>query len=157
MRVRTFMPSEHPVRYLVGSDMYCTFIDLALLDWNLGQFYTDKRLTNHDDPSLPILEGMEALATRAGITLGEVDQEIQATNAVMGRAGAVTCLSTTKWAYRYGRLPERRAVRRVRPGYTVPPFPRAEKPQAGYSREDESQNIASSHQTARSWSRARST
>lgn len=87
-------------RYVVGTDIGGTFTDLVLLDRETGRIHVEKVLSNHDDPSLPIIQGVTSLVSNAQILMEDIGQIIHATtlatNALIERRGAVTGLISTR-------------------------------------------------------------
>lgn len=85
-------------RIRLGADIGGTFTDLVL-EIDTDQFST-KRLTTYDAPERAILEGVEEVCSKAGISPDQIDQIIHgttlATNALIERRGARTALITTK-------------------------------------------------------------
>src|SRR5205807_1058304 len=84
----------------VGLDIGGTFTDFVLYDAEQHRVSLYKCLTTPDDPSIAALEGLEALAAEAGITLGDVAEIVHGTtlvtNAIIERRGAQLGLLTTQ-------------------------------------------------------------
>lgn len=91
---------ESKGRYVVGTDIGGTFTDLVMLDRESDKIYVEKVLTNHDDPSLSISEGLDLLTITAHASMDEIDRIIHATtlatNALIEKRGAITALISTK-------------------------------------------------------------
>ncbi len=87
------------MRYRLGVDIGGTFTDIALLDEQAGAFWTHKQLTTPDDPARAVLEGVEAILTRVGVPIEQVDWFAHGTtlvtNAVIERRGARTGMLVT--------------------------------------------------------------
>lgn len=81
----------------LGADIGGTFTDIALEC--RGQMFTTKVLTNYTAPEQSILDGIDIVTHKAGITLADLDIVIHgttlATNALIERRGARTALVTT--------------------------------------------------------------
>jgi N-methylhydantoinase A len=80
-------------RYLAGADVGGTFTDLALYDAQARTLTLNKLLTTPDDPARAILEGLAAMAARAGQV---VHGTTLVTNALIERRGAPVGLITTE-------------------------------------------------------------
>ncbi len=80
-------------RYLAGADVGGTFTDLALYDAQTRTLTLNKLLTTPDDPARAILEGLAAMAARAGQV---VHGTTLVTNALIERRGAPVGLITTE-------------------------------------------------------------
>lgn len=87
-------------RYRLGVDIGGTFTDFAVVDDASGAVSVNKCLTTPHDPSEAIMNGMEALLAREGISASQIDVLVQgttlATNALIERKGAKTGLITTQ-------------------------------------------------------------
>jgi N-methylhydantoinase A len=85
---------------IIGIDIGGTFTDFALLDPASGALYIGKRLTTPDDPGRALLEGMDELCRRAGITHADLERVSHATtlvtNAIIERKGSPTGLLVTE-------------------------------------------------------------
>ncbi len=83
--------------FRLGVDIGGTFTDVVLE--TPGGLVSTKVLTTYDAPENAILEGIRAVADKAGVSVGEVGQIIHgttlATNALIERRGAKTALITT--------------------------------------------------------------
>jgi len=75
----------------LGVDIGGTFTDFALID-AAGRATIHKRLTTPADPSLAVLEGAEAVAREAGLSVGDLGEIVHGTtlvtNALIERRGA---------------------------------------------------------------------
>ena len=87
-------------RTIVGVDIGGTFTDFALVDPDSGALFIGKQLTTPDDPSRALLEGIDALCRRAGVSCATLDRICHATtlvtNAIIERKGARTGLLVTE-------------------------------------------------------------
>ena len=92
-----------PGSYTIGIDVGGTFTDLFL--WaDTGDVETHKVLSTPGDPSVGVLAGLSALATRRGVALSELCARTRrivhgttvTTNATLTRSGARTGLLTTE-------------------------------------------------------------
>ena len=96
------MPFDPPtaLRYRIGFDIGGTFTDFILHDGESGTIRLHKCLTTPADPSVGALEGLEALASAAGISLAQIGELVHGTtlvtNAIIERRGARLGLLTTK-------------------------------------------------------------
>ena len=83
----------------VGVDVGGTFTDLILVDEEEGRITVDKVPSTPDDPSRSVVEGVQALCTKAGVALGDVDNLLHgttvATNIVLTHTGAEAGMITT--------------------------------------------------------------
>jgi len=86
--------------YRIGVDIGGTFTDFALLDDRSGSIVVHKQLTTPADPSVSVLDGIDALLARAGASIGEVRGIVHGmtlvTNAVLERKGARTGMLVTR-------------------------------------------------------------
>ena len=84
----------------IGIDVGGTFTDFALFDDTTGQIRIGKRLTTPHDPSIAVLEGVEAIAATAGIGIDALGEAIHATtiatNTVIQRKGGRTAMLVTE-------------------------------------------------------------
>ena len=82
----------------LGVDIGGTFTDVVLE--KDGQTFSTKVLTTYAAPEDAIIDGMQQVCAKAGITPGQIDQIIHgttlATNALIERRGAKTALITTE-------------------------------------------------------------
>ncbi|MEH6646922.1 hydantoinase/oxoprolinase family protein [Sulfitobacter sp.] len=82
----------------LGVDIGGTFTDVVLE--TRGESFSTKVLTKYDAPEQAILDGMQAVCAKAGITPHDITQIIHgttlATNALIERRGAKTALITTE-------------------------------------------------------------
>ena len=82
----------------IGADVGGTFTDIVL-ERRDGSYVSTKVLTTHDAPEIGILDGIERIVAREGVSLTDVTQIIHgttlATNALIERRGARTALVTT--------------------------------------------------------------
>ena len=85
--------------YVVGIDIGGTFTDFVAYDPKSSILYSEKILTTSDRPADAVLQGLESLASKYGISLEKVSRihhaTTLATNAVIERKGATTGLLTT--------------------------------------------------------------
>ena len=83
----------------IGADVGGTFTDIVAERAD-GSHASLKLLTTHDAPERAVLEGIARIADETGIAVADVDQIIHgttlATNALIQRSGARTCLVTTE-------------------------------------------------------------
>jgi len=83
----------------VGVDVGGTFTDLILVDEEEGRITVDKVPSTPDDPSRSVVEGVQALCTKAGVALADVDNLLHgttvATNIVLTHSGAEAGMITT--------------------------------------------------------------
>ncbi len=88
--------TSHSIR--LGVDIGGTFTDVVLE--KDGQTFSTKVLTTYAAPENAIIDGMQQVCAKAGITPGQIDQIIHgttlATNALIERRGAKTALITTE-------------------------------------------------------------
>ena len=86
--------------YRIGIDVGGTFTDFALLDQNTGKISIGKTLTSVADPSIAVLEGIDAMMETGGFEGCSLEQAIHATtiatNTVIQRNGLPTALVTTE-------------------------------------------------------------
>ena len=84
----------------IGVDVGGTFTDLILVDEETGRIAVDKVASTPDDPSRAVVEGVEQLCAKAGVSLGEVDNLLHgttvATNIVLTHSGAEVGMLTTE-------------------------------------------------------------
>jgi N-methylhydantoinase A len=87
-------------RYRIGVDIGGTFTDFALFDDATGTVATHKCLTTPEDPALAVIEGINTLASEAGISVAEVAAVVHGTtlvtNALIERRGAPTAMLVTR-------------------------------------------------------------
>jgi N-methylhydantoinase A len=88
------------VTHRISIDVGGTFTDFALFDDATGQIRIGKRLTTPHDPSIAVLEGVEAIAQAGGIGIDALGEAIHATtiatNTVIQRKGRPTAMLTTE-------------------------------------------------------------
>jgi N-methylhydantoinase A len=86
--------------YRIGVDIGGTFTDLALFDDDGGEALTHKLLTTPADPAEAVIEGVCAIAEKAGIQVAAIDAVAHGTtlvtNAVIERKGTPTALVVTE-------------------------------------------------------------
>lgn len=86
--------------YRLGVDVGGTFTDLLLFDQDSGTFWRHKTPSTPHDSSEGILNGVEAICAKAGITQGDIDYFLHgttvATNAVLMGKGARVGLIVTE-------------------------------------------------------------
>src|SRR5687768_6266119 len=86
--------------YRVGIDVGGTFTDFALYDDRSGALHLGKVLTTPQDPSIAVLSGLDDLARKIDIGIGDLKDAIHATtiatNTVITRTGPLTGLLTTE-------------------------------------------------------------
>ena len=86
--------------YRLGVDIGGTFTDFALVNDASGAVSVNKCLTSPYDPSEAIMDGVQALLTREGVSASQIGVVVQgttlATNAIIERKGAKTGLITTQ-------------------------------------------------------------
>jgi N-methylhydantoinase A len=86
--------------YRIGVDIGGTFTDFVLVDEQTGAMTFAKHLTTPADPSRCVVDGVQDLASAAGVPLGAVLGVVHgttlATNAVIERRGALTGMITTR-------------------------------------------------------------
>ena len=87
-------------RYRIGVDVGGTFTDFHVLDDETGAVFTGKRPSTPNNPARAIIEGLEALASRHGIGLGELRRlshgTTVGTNALIQRRGGRVAMVTTR-------------------------------------------------------------
>jgi N-methylhydantoinase A len=87
-------------RYRAGVDIGGTFTDLLLLDERTGEMIIGKILTTPGDPSVAVIQGLQALLTERQLDPTAVSATIHGTtlitNAIIERKGAKTGLITTQ-------------------------------------------------------------
>ncbi|HXH08542.1 MAG TPA: hydantoinase/oxoprolinase family protein [Alphaproteobacteria bacterium] len=87
-------------RYRAGVDIGGTFTDLLLLDQHTGEMIIGKILTTPGDPSVAVLQGLQALLQERRLDPASVAATIHGTtlitNAIIERKGARTGLITTQ-------------------------------------------------------------
>ncbi|MGE0314289.1 MAG: hydantoinase/oxoprolinase family protein [Lautropia sp.] len=92
--------SRRGARCRIGVDVGGTFTDLALYDEAAGEMHVRKILSTPADPSIAVLQGLDELVARAGLSVAALAEAIHATtvatNAVIQRNGPATGLLTTK-------------------------------------------------------------
>jgi N-methylhydantoinase A len=86
--------------FRVGIDVGGTFTDFALTDDANGVLRMGKVLTTPEDPSLGVLQGLDAMAADAGVAVADIAEAVHATtiatNTVIQRNGPATALLTTE-------------------------------------------------------------
>ena len=86
--------------YSLGIDIGGTFTDVVIYDHGAGTQASRKVLTTHDDPSLAVMRGVEAILESQPIERSRIERVVHATtlfsNAVIERKGATTGLLTTE-------------------------------------------------------------
>ncbi len=84
----------------IGVDVGGTFTDLILVDEEAGRVTVDKIASTPDDPARGVVEGIERLCRKAGVTLAEVDNLLHgttvATNITLTHTGAEVGMITTE-------------------------------------------------------------
>ncbi len=89
-----------PQPYRVGVDIGGTFTDFALFDDSTGLVHTHKQLTTPADPSVAVIEGVHAVAGRAGVAVADLAAVVHGTtlvtNAIIERRGARTAMLVTR-------------------------------------------------------------
>jgi N-methylhydantoinase A len=87
-------------RYRAGVDIGGTFTDLLLLDEHTGETIIGKILTTPGDPSVAVIQGLQALLQERQLPPASVSATIHGTtlitNAIIERKGAKTGLITTQ-------------------------------------------------------------
>jgi N-methylhydantoinase A len=87
-------------RYRAGVDIGGTFTDLLLLDEHTGEMIIGKILTTPGDPSVAVIQGLQALLAERQLDPAAVAATIHGTtlitNAIIERKGAKTGLITTQ-------------------------------------------------------------
>ena len=87
-------------RYRAGVDIGGTFTDLLLLDERTGEMIIGKILTTPGDPSVAVIQGLQALLAERHLDPAAVSATIHGTtlitNAIIERKGAKTGLITTQ-------------------------------------------------------------
>ena len=87
-------------RYRIGVDVGGTFTDFYALDETRGAVHTGKRPSTPDNPARAIIEGLQELAARHGIDLGELRRlshgTTVGTNALIQRRGGRVAMVTTR-------------------------------------------------------------
>jgi N-methylhydantoinase A len=87
-------------RYRAGVDIGGTFTDLLLLDEHTGETIIDKILTTPGDPSVAVIQGLQALLAERQLDPAAISATIHGTtlitNAIIERKGAKTGLITTQ-------------------------------------------------------------
>lgn len=87
-------------RYRAGVDIGGTFTDLLLLDQHTGEMIIGKILTTPGDPSVAVIQGLQALLTERQLDPAAVSATIHGTtlitNAIIERKGSKTGLITTQ-------------------------------------------------------------
>jgi N-methylhydantoinase A len=87
-------------RYRAGVDIGGTFTDLLLLDEHTGETIIGKILTTPGDPSVAVIEGLQALLAERQLDPAAISATIHGTtlitNAIIERKGAKTGLITTQ-------------------------------------------------------------
>ena len=86
--------------YRIGVDIGGTFTDFALFNEEGGTMVIHKQLTTPADPSVAVLEGVQALLARTSVPIAEIKSVSHGTtlvtNAVIERKGARTGMLVTK-------------------------------------------------------------
>jgi N-methylhydantoinase A len=89
-----------PGQFRLGIDIGGTFTDFVLVDTATGQVHLNKCLTTPREPALGVMEGLQPMLARAGVSPGDLQIAIHATtlitNALIERKGARTALLTTE-------------------------------------------------------------
>src|ERR671919_564530 len=84
----------------IGVDVGGTFTDLILVDEEQGRITVDKVASTPDDPARAVVEGVEQLCEKAGVSLADVDNLLHgttiATNIVLTHTGAEVGMLTTE-------------------------------------------------------------
>ena len=84
----------------IGVDVGGTFTDLILVDEETGRIAVDKVASTPDDLARAVVEGVEQLCAKAGVSLAEVDNLLHgttiATNIVLTHSGADVGMLTTE-------------------------------------------------------------
>jgi 5-oxoprolinase (ATP-hydrolysing) len=84
----------------IGVDVGGTFTDLILVDEEQGRITVDKIASTPDDPARAVVEGVEQLCEKAGVSLADVDNLLHgttiATNIVLTHTGAEVGMLTTE-------------------------------------------------------------
>src|SRR5437867_5127761 len=84
----------------VGVDVGGTFTDLVLVDEESGRITVDKVPSTPDDPARGVVNGIEQLCGKAGVTLAQVDNLLHgttvATNIALTHTGAEVGMITTE-------------------------------------------------------------
>jgi N-methylhydantoinase A len=87
-------------RYRFGVDIGGTFTDLLLLDEHTGEMIIGKILTTPGDPSVAVIQGLQALLAERHLDPAAISTTIHGTtlitNAIIERKGAKTGLVTTQ-------------------------------------------------------------
>ena len=117
--------------YRVGVDIGGTFTDFALFAEDGGMVGIHKQLTTPQDPSVAVIEGIQALLDRSGVAVADLQGVVHGTtlvtNAVIERRGAPTGMLVTK-GFRDildMRLERRYDLYDLTPGFPDPLVPRA--------------------------------
>jgi N-methylhydantoinase A/oxoprolinase/acetone carboxylase beta subunit len=63
----------------IGVDVGGTFTDLILVDEETGRIAVDEVASTPDDPARAVVEGVEQLCAKAGVSLAEVDTLLHGT------------------------------------------------------------------------------
>ena len=86
--------------YRLGVDIGGTFTDFVIVNDRDGQVAIHKQLTSSDDPSRAVLEGIDTILKKSGISISELIEIIHGTtlitNALIERKGCRTGLLVTK-------------------------------------------------------------
>src|SRR5919109_2542817 len=97
------MHEDNPMdagRYRAGVDIGGTFTDLLLLDERTGEMIIGKILTTPGDPSVAVIQGLQAVLQERQLDPASVSATIHGTtlitNAIIERKGAKTGLITTQ-------------------------------------------------------------
>ena len=84
----------------MGVDVGGTFTDLILVDEEAGKITVDKVPSTPDDPARGVVDGIERLCDRAGVTLAQIDNLLHgttvATNIALTHTGAEVGMITTE-------------------------------------------------------------
>ena len=92
--------SDSQGRLHIGVDVGGTFTDFHVLDEATGMVLAGKRPSTPDNPARAIIEGLQALASRHGIDLGELHRlshgTTVGTNALIQRRGGRVAMVTTR-------------------------------------------------------------
>lgn len=84
----------------LGVDIGGTFTDFAVVDQSRGWTAVHKRLTTPADPSLAVIEGVQAIAAENSLQISDIGEIVHGTtlvtNALIERRGAVTGMLVTR-------------------------------------------------------------
>ena len=94
------MQNADPDRWVLGVDIGGTFTDLALLHLASGHIHVGKVLTNYDDLTDGVIDGVDQLLAGSGVDAERIARVVHgttlATNALIERRGARTALVVTR-------------------------------------------------------------